>query len=48
MAWGRAEALEMLAAAGRILDADGVLVASEGDLTLFFALHRFRAQPMGE
>jgi hypothetical protein len=43
---GRAEALEMLAVAGRILDADGVLVAPDDDLTFFFALHRFRAQPL--
>jgi hypothetical protein len=45
---GRAEGLEMLAVAGRVLDADGVFVAPAGDLTLFFVLHRFRAQPLSE
>ena len=40
---GRAEGTEMLAVAGRILDAEGVLVVEKGDLTLYFALHRFRA-----
>lgn len=43
-AWpgGRAEGLEMLAVAARILDADGVLVDAVDDLTFFFALHRFQ------
>jgi hypothetical protein len=44
----RAEGLEMLAVAGRVLDADGVFVAPAGDLTLFFVLHRFRAQLRSE
>lgn len=43
-AWpgGRAEGLEMLAAAGRIQDASGGFVDRAGDLTLFFTLRRFR------
>ncbi len=44
----RAEGLEMLAAAGRIMDADGVFIDSAGDLTMFFVLHRFRIRPLGE
>jgi hypothetical protein len=44
----RAEGLEMVAVAGRILDGDGVFVATEGDLALFFVLHRFRAEPMND
>ena len=39
---GRAEGLEMLSVAGRILDADGALVDTAGDVTLFFALFHFR------
>jgi hypothetical protein len=39
---GRAEGLEMLAAAGRIQDAAGVFVDQAGDLTLFFTLSNFR------
>jgi hypothetical protein len=39
---GRAEGLEALAIAGRVLDADGVWVDERGDLTLFFALFNFR------
>jgi hypothetical protein len=42
---GRPEGLEMAAAAGRILDADGVWIAETGDLTLFFALSNFRRCP---
>lgn len=44
----RAEGLEMLAAAGRILDADGAFVDSVRDLTMFFVLHRFRSRPLGD
>jgi hypothetical protein len=44
---GRAEALEMLAVAGRILDADGTWTDAEGDFTLFFTLHRFRIERLG-
>ena len=40
----RAEGLEMLAVAGRVLDADGAFVDSAGDLTMFFVLHRFRTR----
>lgn len=39
---GRAEGLEMLAAAGRIQDAAGGFVDQAGDLTLFFTLSNFR------
>ena len=39
---GRAEGLEAVAIAGRVLDADGVWVDERGDLTLFFALFNFR------
>ena len=42
---GRSEGMEMLAVAGRILDAEGVMVVQNDDLTLFFALHRFRSVP---
>jgi hypothetical protein len=45
---GRADGLEMLAVAGRILDAEGVWIDEQGDLTLFFTLHRFRTQPLVE
>jgi hypothetical protein len=44
----RAEGLEAMAAAGRILDADGTFVDSAGDLTMFFVLHRFRTRPLSE
>ncbi len=39
---GRAEGLEMLAVAGRILDAEGFLVDTHADLTLFFLLFNLR------
>jgi hypothetical protein len=42
---GRAEGLEMLAVAGRILDADGTFVDTAGDLTMFFLLFGFRREP---
>lgn len=42
---GRAEGLEMLAVAGRILDADGTWVDPQGDVTLLFTLHQFRPMP---
>lgn len=42
---GRAEALEALAIAGRILDADGVFLDESGDLTLCFALFGFHEAP---
>jgi uncharacterized protein DUF6882 len=38
----RSEGLEALAIAGRVLNADGVLIDESGDLTLFFALFDFR------
>lgn|GEM_PF-582896 len=40
---GRAEGLEMVAVAGRILDADGIFVDDTGDVTIFFALSNFRS-----
>ena len=39
---GHAEALEMLAVSGRVLDAEGVFIHPDGDLTFFFALSDFR------
>lgn len=42
---GRADGLEMLAIAGRVLDADGGFVDRERDLTLFFTLSHFRIRP---
>jgi hypothetical protein len=44
----RAEGLEMLAVAGRVLDAEGVFIAPDGDRTFFFALHGFRVRPVGD
>jgi hypothetical protein len=45
---GRAEGLEMLAVAGRVLDADGVFVDADRGRILLFTLHRFRTQPLHE
>jgi hypothetical protein len=42
LAGGRAEGLEALAIAGRVLEADGVWVDERGDLTVFLALFNFR------
>ena len=42
---GRAEGLEMLAVAGRILGAEGAWVDTSGDLTLFFLLFNLRSAP---
>jgi hypothetical protein len=39
---GRSEALEMLAVAGRIQDAEGAFIDQAGDLTLCFTLRNFR------
>jgi hypothetical protein len=44
---GRAEGLEMLAVAGRVLDAEGAWVEEEGDLTIFMLLSRFRVERGG-
>ena len=41
----RTEALDVLAIAGRILDAEGVFVAPDGDVTCFFALKSFHVEP---
>jgi hypothetical protein len=41
---GRAEGLEMVAVAGRVLDAEGAFVDTHGDLTMFFLLFDFREQ----
>ena len=41
----RPDALEVLAVAGRILDAEGVFVAPDGDVTCFFALSSFHVEP---
>jgi hypothetical protein len=40
---GRAEALEMVALAGRIIDAEGAFVDESGDVGCFFVLRDFRA-----
>jgi hypothetical protein len=45
---GRAEGLEMLAAAGRIQSASGGFVDEADDLTLLFTLSNFRARPNAE
>ncbi len=45
---GRAEGLEMLAVAGRVLDADGVFVAQDCGRDFFFTLHRFRTLARSE
>ena len=44
---GRAEGMEMLAIAGRVLDAEGAWVDEDGDLTLFMLLSRFRLERGG-
>jgi hypothetical protein len=41
----RSEALELLAVAGRIMDAEGAFVDPTGDVTCFFALSHFRIEP---
>ena len=41
---GRAEGLEMLAVAGRILDAHGTFVDTHDDVTMFFLLFGFKEQ----
>jgi hypothetical protein len=45
---GRAELLEMIAVAGRILDGDGVFVDTLGDVTIGFVLRNFRENTHGE
>jgi hypothetical protein len=42
---GEAEGKEMAAVAGRVIDAEGVWIERNGDLTLFFTLSRFRTRP---
>lgn len=41
----RSDALEILATAGRILDAEGVFSAPSGDVTCYFVLQSFRVEP---
>lgn len=41
---GRAEALEMLAVAARVMDSDGVFIDGSGDVAIFFALSQFRTR----
>ncbi len=41
---GRSDGLEMLAIAGRIQEASGGFIESEGELVLFFTLHRWRVR----
>jgi hypothetical protein len=45
---GRAEGLEMLAVAGRILDAEGTWVDADDDLTLFFLLFGLHRAPAAD
>jgi hypothetical protein len=45
LAGGRAEGLEALAIAGRVLQADGVWVDERGDVTIFLAMFNFREVP---
>ena len=44
-AGSRPDGLEVVAIAGRILDADGTFVAADGDVTRFFTLSAFRLEP---
>jgi hypothetical protein len=44
---GRPEGLEMVAVAGRILDAEGAFVDTRDDLTIFFVLFDFREEAHG-
>jgi hypothetical protein len=44
---GRPEALEMLAVAGRVLEAEGVFIDAGPDVTCFFALSGFRVASKG-
>jgi hypothetical protein len=44
---GRPEGLEMLAIAGRLLDAEGIFIDRSGDVTLFFALLGFSEANQG-
>ncbi|MDF2771348.1 MAG: hypothetical protein K0S86_842 [Geminicoccaceae bacterium] len=41
---GRSEGLEMVAVAGRILDAEGAFVDTRDDVTIFFLLFDFREE----
>lgn len=41
---GKSEGLEVLAVAGRILDADGTFLDTHGDLTVFFLLFDIREE----
>ena len=41
----RPEGLEIVAIAGRILDAEGVFIDRAGDVTFFFALMSFHVEP---
>jgi hypothetical protein len=44
----RPEGLEMAAVAGRVLDAAGIWIAPQADVTLFFALSNFRRRPASD
>jgi hypothetical protein len=44
---GRAEGLEMVAVAGRILDAEGAFVDTRDDLTIFFLIFNLREDLSG-
>jgi hypothetical protein len=44
---GSAQGNECVAIAARVLGSDGVFIDQDGDVTVFFALSRFRAAPAG-
>ena len=43
---GVPDGLEMLAVAGRLLDAEAVWIERDGDRTIFFTLHNVRREPI--
>ena len=43
---GVPDGLEMLAVAGRVLDAEAVWIERDGDRTVFFTLHNVRREPI--
>jgi hypothetical protein len=45
---GVPDGLEMLAIAGRLLDATAVWIERDGDRTIFFTLHGVRREPLSE
>ena len=45
-AGAHSDGLEMLAVAGRILDAEAVWIERDGDRTFYFTLHQIRIEPL--